>query len=283
VWYDNENSTSINQGGEPNMEHKTFIDNLERSVSVLFPPQRIVSLCPSITETLYALGLGDRVVGRTRYCIHPAGEIHKAAVVGGTKQVSIEEMDRLNPDLIIAEKEENPKEMVEKLAQRHPVFVSNVEDYADALRMIVDLGRVTGHIDQSETMVQEIGQRFSSISQLQGLRAAYLIWRKPYMAAGKNTFIHSMMQCCGFDNVFAEYEGRYPAVVYEDFAKEKPDIILLSSEPFPFGEKHQAEFAEQLPGIKTMLVDGEMFSWYGSHMKEAADYFIRLTKTLRSL
>ncbi|WCK56215.1 helical backbone metal receptor [Aneurinibacillus sp. Ricciae_BoGa-3] len=265
------------------MERKTFRDSLGRSVSVLYPPQRIVSLCPSITETLYALGLGDRVVGRTRYCIHPAGRIEQATIVGGTKQISMEEMDKLEPGLIIAEKEENPKELVEELAQHYPVFVSNVENYADALGMIRELGQLTGCISQSEQMVRDTELRFTSISGFEGLRAAYLIWRKPYMAAGQNTFIHSMMQRCGFVNVFAGYNSRYPTVTYEDFAKEKPDIILLSSEPFPFGEKHQAEFAQRLPGMKTMLVDGEMFSWYGSHMKEAADYFNKLMKTIRSL
>ncbi|WP_035099594.1 helical backbone metal receptor [Aneurinibacillus terranovensis] len=265
------------------MAVKTFMDHVRRTVRVDFPPKRIISLCPSITETLYALNLADEIAGRTRYCIHPAEEVSGADVVGGTKQVDEEVIARLDPDLIIVEKEENPKEMVERLAERFPVYVTDVESYADALRMIEDVGRITNRSEVAHALVQEIERRFQGVKSLSGTRAAYVIWRKPYMAAGNSTFISSILERCGFINVFSDCPDRYPAVAEDDFVKAAPDVVFLSSEPFPFAEKHRQEFAEFLPSSRILLVDGEMFTWYGSHMVQATDYINQLLDQIRRL
>lgn len=256
-----------------------YIDHVGRKLSIPAVPRRIVSLCPSITETLYALGLASSIVGRTQFCIHPAEQVSSSTMVGGTKQVKRELIEQLQPDLIIAEKEENPKDMVEDLAQDYPVYVVNVETYEQALQMIRDLGHITGKSTEGDGLAASIDQAFQQI-QKGSARVGYLIWRKPYMAAGKSTYIDAMLSACGFENVFKELEGRYPTVEWEQIREKAPDVLFLSSEPFPFEEKHQRELEERLPGLKTMLVDGELFSWYGVRMLEAVDYFKQLINLL---
>jgi iron complex transport system substrate-binding protein len=260
---------------------KMFQDHLNRTVRMLFPPRRIISLCPSVTETLFALGLHQEVIGRTRYCIHPADQVSHVAAVGGTKQVKEELIHQLQPDLIIAEKEENPKEMVEELAKHYPVYVTDVENLEDALNMIADVGVITGREKQAAAMMKEISSGFSELKPSdQALKVAYIIWNKPYMAVGNHTYIQSMLENCGFINVFKEYSGRYPTVTEEDLKRTAPDFILLSSEPFPFKEAHQLEFQEQFPLSRVILVDGEIFSWYGSRMLQAPSYFLELRKKM---
>lgn len=262
------------------MTVKTVTDHVGRTVTYDFPPQRMISLCPSLTDTLFALGLGDRMVGRTQFCIHPAEQVEEVRRVGGTKQIKPDVIEEVAPTLIIAEKEENPKEMVESLAKNYPVYVTDVESYEDALRMIEDLGQITGTEMAAQGMVREIETAFASLRPIQPLRVAYFIWQKPYMVAGHHTYIHSLLTKCGLVNVFAEAEGRYPTVTEEEIRIAKPDVILLSSEPFPFQKAHQDAFYDMFPDSKTILVDGEMFSWYGVHMKEAAAYFIELLSML---
>ncbi len=256
---------------------KNVIDHVGRRLSFSFPPQRIVSLCPSITRTLFDLGLGQRVLGRTQFCIHPAGDVKKAAVVGGTKQVKYERIDEIRPDLIIAEKEENPREMVERLADSYPVYVADVENVADALHMIRDLGEITDCRTEADHLADKIDRLFRTLPDFSPRKAAYFIWQNPYMAAGKNTFIHDMMQYAGLRNVFAHKKERYPQVTKDEVRKAAPDVIILSSEPFPFKESHRQEFLKELPkGTSVLLADGEVFSWYGSKMLDAPDYFIDL-------
>ncbi|TXK86170.1 ABC transporter substrate-binding protein [Paenibacillus sp. N3.4] len=260
---------------------KTWEDHLQRKVSFRFPPNRIISLCPSITETLYALQLSDRIVGRTRYCIHPANQIQQATIVGGTKQVKVDVIAQLKPDLIIAEKEENPKEMVENLAKQFPVYVTNVEQYDDALHMIRDLGVICNREEPAESMVKEISKEFQSFQPINQGRVAYVIWKNPYMVAGHRTYIDSMLEKFGFTNVFKDRPERYPSVTIEEFQRAQPDFIFLSSEPYPFKDIHKNVFVENVPGARTILVDGEIFSWYGTHMLKAADYANLLIKGLK--
>lgn len=248
-------------------------DHLGREVSFNFPPQRIISLCPSQTETLFSLGAGPQTVGRTHFCIHPRPEIDKIAAVGGTKQVKIERIRKLEPDLIIGEKEENTAEMVEALSAEWPVYITDVRDYSSAIRMIQDLGILTGKKKESAAMIRRIETSFGDWGlPAQGLRCLYLIWRKPYMAAGKDTFIHSMMEKAGLVNVCAGLRGRYPQIDENFIRIADPQLILLSTEPFPFTESHQAELSQILPESLVELTDGEMWSWYGSRMIQAADY-----------
>lgn len=257
-----------------------LVDHLNRAIKVPILPQRIISLCPSITETLYELGLGDRVVGRTRYCIHPADQVCAARIVGGTKQINFEHVAKLAPDLIITEKEENPKELVEELAEKYPVFVANVENVQDALKMIVDIGVLTGTSMTATPLIQQIEKGLEKIVRDQPNKVAYLIWRKPYMVVGSPTYIDSILSVAGWENPFRARAERYPIVSLEELREVNLDYIFLSSEPFPFTEQHFEEFQEILPATKIVLVDGEIFSWYGARMRRLPDYIQQLTKDI---
>lgn len=242
-------------------------------------PQRIVSLVPSVTELLYHLGLEDEVAGITKFCVHPEEWFRSKPRVGGTKNVSIQKVKDLQPTLILANKEENVKEQVEELARSFPTYLGDVTDFASALTMITETGILTGTTQQAEVLLQQIQSAFLQLNTSKKIRVLYLIWKNPYMSAGGDTFIHTMLEAAGFENVLS-HQNRYPVVTIDDVRALNPDIILLSSEPFPFRRQHAEELV-QLTGIKkAALVDGEMFSWYGSRMLFAPAYFAKLRETL---
>ncbi len=246
---------------------------IDRSV-----PQRIISLVPSQTELLFDLGLNDEVVGLTKFCIHPREKVFVTTKIGGTKNLDIEKIKSLGPTLIIANKEENEKEQVEELASCFPVWISDVTDFAGALGMIRSVGQLTGRDVEAQVLCKTISENFTQLEQelkdkSSVVSAAYFIWKKPLMVAGGNTFIHDMIQRCGFQNCFGVMDEHYPVITPEQLQEVKPDVILLSSEPFPFREKHINDFKKIFPEAKIFLVDGEMFSWYGSRMVEAPAYF----------
>ena len=259
---------------------KTVRDDLQRDVTFRFPPRRIVCLCPSLTETLFALGLDRQVIGRTSYCIHPAQRVQSVTVVGGTRDVDSDRVRALRPDLIIAAKEENPQQVVQLLADALPVFVCNVADYDSALRAITSLGNLTDRVQQAAAVVRRIRTAFAQLRPNATHRVAYLIWREPYMAAGRGTYIDALLEKCGLKNVCKGLSGRYPEITIELLRQLRPTWILLSSEPFPFNESHFGELASQIPAARVVRVDGEMFSWYGSHMLAAAEYLRKLTRRL---
>lgn len=242
-------------------------------------PQRIVSLVPSQTELLHHLGLEEETVGITKFCVHPAGWFKTKTRVGGTKTVKAETINRLNPDLIIANKEENVKEQVEELAKHYPVWLTDVNNLDEALKMIRDIGDLAGKQSLSHTLTQNISNAFDELSNLQTsnpkLKTAYLIWQKPYMTTGGDTFIHDMLTRCGFDNIFADRK-RYPETTIEELQAANCQLLLLSSEPYPFKQQHIDELVARLPGCKVLLADGEYFSWYGSRLLNAPGYFKEL-------
>ena len=247
-------------------------DQMGRSVEVPQNPQRIVSLVPSQTELLFDLGLGDRVVGVTKFCIHPDTWRKSKTNVGGTKNYRLEVIRDLNPDLIIGNKEENEKEGIEQLAEEFPVWMSDIYTLEDAFTMMHSIGELTNTTSATGHLTEEIRQGFSQLSMRGKNRSVlYLIWQKPYMAAGKHTFIDEMLKACGFVN--AVTDDRYPSLTIEEVQALSPDLVFLSSEPFPFKEKHLKELQEMLPNSEVKLVDGEMFSWYGSRLKLATAYF----------
>lgn len=238
------------------------------------PFRRIVSLVPSQTELLYDLGLDASVVGVTKFCVHPEEWRERKAIVGGTKNVDVAKVDTLKPDLIIANKEENTREDVEHLMNRYKVWVSDVSTIAEAYEMIASVGELTGRQSTAFEIITKIKSGFSSVPSFVLKKALYLIWKKPWMAAGKDTFISSMMKVAGFENAIRE--PRYPKLTGSDIQALAPDVVLLSTEPFPFKETHVEEIKKLLPGSEVILVDGEMFSWYGSRMTRAAAYFRNL-------
>ncbi|MBC8082784.1 MAG: ABC transporter substrate-binding protein [Hymenobacter sp.] len=251
----------------------TVTDQLNRRVAVPFPPQRIVSLVPSQTELLYDLGLGERIVGVTKFCVHPAEARQSATVVGGTKNFNFGKIEALRPDLILGNKEENYREGIEQLATAYPVWLSDITGLADSLDMIRRVGLLTGRKERADALTTEIAGSFAALATVAApVSAAYFIWRRPYMVAASGTFIDDMLRRAGFSNVFSRL-GRYPEITPEQLAAAAPQQILLSSEPYPFGEKHVAEFRAICPAAQVRIVDGELFSWCGSRLRHSAAYF----------
>lgn len=247
-----------------------FIDQLQRTIALPGPPSRIISLVPSQTELLVDLGLKDRIVGVTKFCVHPKGLKKEKAIIGGTKDFHFEKIGLLQPDLIIGNKEENYKEGIEKLAQQYPVWMSDIYTLEDTYRMIVGIGELTATIEKAKHLVSEIRTGFEKGFKFKG-SAVYLIWNEPLIAVGTNTFINSILEITGFKNSIKK--ARYPELSFDDLAKINPDYLLLSSEPFPFKEKHISRFREYLPDANIRIVDGEMFSWFGSRLLRSARYF----------
>ncbi|HEX5152407.1 MAG TPA: helical backbone metal receptor [Parafilimonas sp.] len=243
--------------------------------------QRIISLVPSQTELLYDLGLDEEVIGITKFCVHPEKWFRTKTRIGGTKNINIEKILSLEPDLVIANKEENVKEQIEALQKSTKVYVSDVANLADAKNMILHVGGLVGRRLQAGSLVAAIESNFSKLETIRHdkIPAAYFIWRDPYMAAGGDTFINDMMNHCGFENIFRN-QLRYPEIAIEEIKARGCKIILLSSEPFPFKQKHIDELQPLLPETKMLLVNGEMFSWYGSRLLYAPDYFRQLDKML---
>jgi ABC-type Fe3+-hydroxamate transport system substrate-binding protein len=247
-------------------------------------PKRIISLVPSITEYLVDLGLEEELVGITKFCIHPEHVFRSKTRVGGTKNISFEKIKSLEPDLIICNKEENVKEQIEQLMERFPVWVTDVITLDDAYRMMIDIGKITGKEVKAESIVKLTQEGFADISEkiktAEKLRTLYLIWRNPFMAAGSKNIIDAVLMSSGFENILHKHSERYPQLTEDEIQKLNPELLLLSSEPYPFKEKHIQELKELLPRCKIMLADGEMFSWYGSRLAHAPKYLIELHKQI---
>ena len=256
----------------------TVTDQLGRRVAVPFPPRRIVSLVPSQTELLFDLGLGAQVVGVTKFCIHPAEARMKAAVIGGTKNFDFDKISALKPDLIIGNKEENYQVGIEQLADKYPVWLSDISNLPEAMDMIRRVGFIAGAKEKAAVLADDIEASFAALAapaaKITPVSVAYFIWRKPYMVAATGTFIDDMLRRAGFVNVFAGL-SRYPEITAEQLAAA-PTRIFLSSEPYPFAAKHLAEFQALCPAAKIEIVDGELFSWYGSRLRQSAAYFSQL-------
>ena len=259
-----------------------FID--QQNISTTKKYSAIISLVPSQTELLYDLGLEAEVIGITKFCLHPQKWFKTKTRIGGTKTLNINKIKNLQPDLIIANKEENVKEQVEQFAVHYAVLVTDVNNLEDALSMIKAIGKLTGKTAKALSLAEEIQFKFQKLidpnSYKRKIKSAYLIWKEPYMASGRNTFINDMMRYCGLTNIFTNVE-RYPKINHEDL--QDCELILLSSEPYPFKEKHIHELQQEIPRTKIILADGEMFSWYGGRLLLAAGYFKQIRKEIELL
>ncbi len=241
-------------------------------------PKRIVSLVPSQTEYLFDLGLQESIVGITKFCIHPKDLVGNIKSVGGTKNCRLDIIDQLNPDIIIANKEENTQIDIEYLQQKYPVYISDIQTIPESIQMMNDLGKLFNKEDIAIRIINNIQNTFKEISLNRiNKRAVYFIWRKPWMTVGKDTFIHEMMHVFGFENLYAS-KTRYPEIDIEELKSSAPEYILLSSEPFPFKQRHIDELKVICPNAKIILVDGEIFSWYGSRLQHAANYFTEILR-----
>jgi ABC-type Fe3+-hydroxamate transport system substrate-binding protein len=224
---------------------------------------RVVSLVPSLTETAEFLKPGC-VVGLTRFCIHPVGLRKKATVIGGTKDPDIARILSLKPDLILANHEENQKEDVEALENAGiPVLTTRISTVTEALAEIQRLGRALDVFAASRALCDEIAAIETPVCT-RNIRTAYFIWKDPWMAAGGDTFISDVMERFGLANVFGD-RARYPIVSPEMLDVANTQLVLLSSEPFPFKERHRNELSAQV-AARVERIDGEWFSWYGVRM-----------------
>ncbi len=258
----------------------SFTDQTGQVISLPAIPKRIITLVPSQTELLAGLGLTDEVVGITKFCIHPKEWFRSKTRVGGTKQINTGIIHSLAPDLVIANKEENVKEQINELQQQYPVWISDVNNLDDAYEMIEQIGAMTGKSEQATRIIEEISAKFFQLQTSNyKLKTAYLIWQNPYMTVGGDTFIHSMLERAGFDNIY-KGKTRYPEITIDELKTANCELLLLSSEPFPFQQKHIDELQSLLPNTRIILVDGELFSWYGSRLLKAPAYFNVLQKQL---
>ncbi len=257
-----------------------YLDQLGRSIAITHSPKRIISLVPSQTELLVDLGLRDHIVGITKFCVHPSDLIDEKEVVGGTKQVHLDKIQKLQPDIILCNKEENTEEMVVKLSEIAPVHVSDITFIDDNLELIYQYGVIFNCTNTARSLTNRIKSSLYSFTELvldtPTYKVAYFIWRNPWMVAGGGTFIDHLLTLCGFENTFSTTK-RYPEISLDQL--KELDYIFLSSEPFPFKEKHIKEL-EKYTDAKVILVDGEYFSWYGSRVLKAFDYFTALKKRL---
>jgi len=257
----------------------TFIDQIDRAIEFNYPPKKIISIVPSQTELLHYLGLEDEIIGVTTFCVHPEEWFRNKKRVGGTKKINFNTIAELQPDLIIANKEENEKAQIEELSKKYPVWISDIISLNDSLEMIKEIGKLTNRENKSAELIEKIKSKFEllkkEVTLHPSLRTLYFIWNKPYMLAGKNTFINEMLSACNLTNILSP-KDRYPEMTIEQIQKLNPELILLSSEPYPFKQKHIDELKVVLPDTQIRLVDGEMFSWYGSRLLLAPNYFKKL-------
>ncbi|TCC92003.1 cobalamin-binding protein [Pedobacter frigiditerrae] len=263
---------------------KTVKDQLGNQVTFNYPPKRIVSIVPSQTELLFDLGLDDEVVGITKFCIHPIEKFAAKTKVGGTKKLLIEKIRDLKPDLIIGNKEENTQGEVELLMQEFPVWMSDIYNLEDAIKTITQIGELVNREPEAAYLNHLITAGFTDLQTLAvekniNQTVAYLIWKDPYMFAGRNTFIDDVLRKIGLQNVIEQ--SRYPELNLSQLQTLNPQLIFLSSEPYPFKQKHIDEIQSSLPNAKVMLVDGEMFSWYGSRLVKAVNYLFHLQDELK--
>lgn len=257
-----------------------IVDQVGSRISLAKPAKRIVSLVPSLTELLFDLELEKHIVGRTKFCIFPLNKIKNINVVGGTKDVKVEVVKDLNPDLIIANKEENLKETVSELRRSSTVYTSNISSLHSATAAIEDIGQLTNQKIKASELIESIESNFAKLNTNNNYNkpCIYLIWKDPYMTIGKDTFIYDMLQYAGFKSMIKDC--RYPIISIEDIEQSNAEYILLSSEPYPFKQKHLNELKKKMPSKKIILVDGTYFSWYGSRIKHAPNYFKNVLRSI---
>lgn len=243
-------------------------DQLNNEIELAHAAKRIISLVPSQTELLHHFRLEQEVIGITKFCIHPAPWFQSKTRVGGTKKLDIEKIRALNPDLIIANKEENTQEEIELLQKEFVVYISDIITFEDAYEMIESIGRLCGREQMAVDLIDEIQESLEDVRQL-NKKIIYLIWRDPYMCVGTDNYIHSVFEKAGYQNLISA--PRYLEITLDEIKSLHPDELLLSTEPYPFKEEHAQELTKKT-GIPAKIVDGEMFSWYGSRMKYLRKY-----------
>ena len=262
----------------------TYTDQLEREISINLKPQRIISLVPSLTELISELGIEKQLVGITQFCKHPYHLKSTKTIVGGTKKVDFEKIKSLNPDFILCAKEENTPKLVAELENIATVFVADVKSVQESILLIEVLGRILHCQTNAENLIQKMKFHLADFKNftkyLPRKKVAYFIWENPWMVVGNDCYINDLLKLNNFINVY-EAKGRYPEIAVENIRKDgNPKIILLPTEPFPFNDEHAFEIGRHSNHAKTVFVEGEMFSWYGSRLLKAIPYFKKMHEVL---
>lgn len=250
-------------------EKITICDDLGDELVLSGQPRRIVSLVPSVSETIIELGAKNFLVGITNYCVHPAAVVASVDKVGGTKGFSFDKIAALEPDLILANKEENRKHHIDELRKKYPVFVTYPRTVEDAVKMILDLGILTGQSSRASEMASACDHLLDSMDPAVAgppIPTVCMIWRDPWMVAGYDTYLNELLERVGFANVFAPEDGRYPETTLETIREHHPRVIFLPNEPYEFGPTDKSEVDEffEGDGIETLLADGSLLTWFGS-------------------
>lgn len=251
----------------------TYTDGLYREIEIKNPPRRIVSLVPSITETIYTFGAQDTVVGVTNFCVEPASALQTKTPVGGTKTLDVEAIKALEPDLIIANAEENREEDIRQLVRGGlTTFVTFPRTVAAAINMMRQIAEITGTVDKASPILQEAEETLTEIKTESRThprpRVFCPIWRRPWMTIGSDTYMHDFISVCGGRNIFADRHDRYPRVELDEVARRMPEVILLPDEPYHFMPKHKEEFTTRayVPAVRDRriyVVEGKILCWYG--------------------
>lgn len=248
-------------------------DALGRPLQFAAPPRRIVSLVPSLTELLFAWGLGERVVGVTDFCIEPAAEVARLPKLRGTKNPDCAAIQALAPEIVLASKEENRERDVLALAALGiPVYVTDICTVADLPTQLAALAGVLDAVAQAAPLIAALHEAIAAAEQRIAARRAVpalaFIWRDPWMAVGRETYAGDLLRLCGLANCALDLPGRYPRASLEHFMALAPELILLPSEPYPFAEADKAAFAPftSVPAMRNgqiLLCDGMLLTWFG--------------------
>ncbi len=265
---------------------KILKDHLGKNHNFLEIPKRIISLVPSQTELLFDLGLENSIIGITKFCVHPIHFLKEKTKVGGTKNPNFNKIKALNPDIIICNKEENSKEIIEQCSKICTTWTTNIITIEDNFQMIQDFGKIFQVEANSKTLIEKISFALSEfkkfINKKESQKVAYFIWKNPYMVVGSNNYINEILRLNRFENIYENNNfesNRYPEINITDLENQQLDLIFLSSEPFPFKENDKIEIQNHSKA-KIEIVDGEMFSWHGSRLILAMDYFKKLHENL---
>lgn len=251
---------------------------------------RIVSLVPSITELLFSLGLQENLVGRTGFCVHPKGQVRRVSKVGGTKTVDVPKVKKLGATHLIVNVDENPRPVVEEIAQFVPnVVVTHPIEPEDNIRLYRLLGGIFGRESKAEELatafIRELANTRDAAREFDREKVLYLIWRSPWMTVSRATYISRMLDLVGWETVPEQAHSRYPSVELTPQTMRDVDVVLLSTEPYSFADRHIDEIRAELPlqsHPQITLIDGGMTSWYGSRAIEGLRYLRELRRALRS-
>ena len=265
---------------------KTIKDQIGREIVIKHTPKRIVSLVPSQTELLCDLALENELVGVTKFCVHPFHLKSTKTIVGGTKKVDFDKIRALNPDFIVGNKEENTYALLPELEKIAPTYYSDVKSIQDCLNLIFELGMVLGRRTESSNLIDKLHFKLNDFNEFiktkEPKKVAYFIWANPWMVAGNSTFINELLQLNKFTNIYGDLDS-YPKVELNRIRHEgDPEVVFLSSEPYKFNDAHAFEIGTYANRSTTVFVNGEFFSWYGSRLLKAFDYFKQLHKRLES-